>query len=136
MSFEADFRALLLGYAPLVALVGDRVSWAELPQARPRPLVTLWNTTRDRPRTLDNRTGYAAAFVQADCWADTIAEAVAVADEITGYLESLKDAVEGGTLFQGVFMQGRQDGNEPTLGSPAARYQRVRLDLTAHTSAP
>ena len=135
MNFERDFRHLLVNYIPLADLVGDRVSWSELPAARPRPLIVLWNVTRDTPPTMDARTGYAAAYLQVDCWGDTYDDARAAADEISGFLQTLQDVVDGDTRFQGVFLQGRQDGNEPALGSPAARYFRVRIDCTVHWSA-
>jgi hypothetical protein len=130
MNFEQDFRALLLDCAPLVALVGQRINWEELPEAGELPRVTIWNVTRDSLRTMDAPSGLVTPYLQLDCWATTAAEAATVADVVTAYLEGIKHQDEGTTNFQGAFLEGRRGSREPTQGAPAARYARVSLDWT------
>lgn len=130
MSFEADFRSAILAGSGVAALVGDRVNWAELPAARPRPLIALWNITRPGDYTMDGPSGLEQAFIQIDCWADTYLEASTLADTVKAALEALNDTV-GSTQIQGVFFTGRRDGRDPMAGAPAQRYSRVSLDCGA-----
>ena len=130
MNFEEDFRALLLDCAPLVALVGQRVNWGEMPEAGALPRVTLWNVTRDANVTMQGPSGLVTPYLQVDCWATSAAAAASLADVVTTYLQSIMHQTEGATVFQGCFLQGRRDSREPTLGAPAARYARVGMDWT------
>ena len=125
-TFEEDFRAALLS-ADVAALIGDRASWSELPGARQRPCMSLWNTTRDRDYNMSGPSGLAHAFVQLDCWAMTALEARQLARKVVDTLSGLQ-AVVGSTRLQGVFFMGDRDSNEPMAGSPAQRYYRVSLD--------
>jgi len=128
MSFEVDFRTLLLAAAPVSALIGDRANWGELPAARPRPLVCMWNITRPGDYTMDGPSGLNHAFLQVDCWADSYLAALDVANAIEAALSGYKGFVDF-TEFQGVFFTGRADSKEPAGGAPAQRYNRSRLDV-------
>ncbi len=136
MNIEEDFLALLIDPAgPVFPIVADRVSWAELPQARQRPLISLWNITRDSQRVMEGPSGLVMPYVQIDCWADSAAGAKALADAVTAWLEPMQFVERGGTVFQGIFFESRNDGREPASGSPAARYVRTRLDVSMTCSA-
>jgi len=127
MNLEVDLRSAILGLPGMTALVDDRVNWGELPAARPRPLISLWTITALPDYHMAGQTRLHQTFVQFDCWADSVAEAKAVADILVDQMGAYHATV-GSTLFQGVFWRGRRDSHEPLSGSPAARYSRVSLD--------
>jgi hypothetical protein len=78
VSVEADFRARALAHAPLVALVAQRVALNALPQDSPLPGV-VYAVRHDEERTLDGTLVADDATIEAQCWAKTGAEALAVA---------------------------------------------------------
>lgn len=124
-SFEEDFRSLILS-AGVQAVVNDRVAWATIPPVR--PCVVIWNTTRDHDYTFSGPSGLKQAFAQIDCQAVRYRDALILARLVTDAIDA-HNGIVGGTDFQGVFIRGRRDGDEPTTGAPAQRYERCSLDV-------
>jgi len=126
MSFEADFRTLILRPA-VAALVVDRVIWEELPGATVRPCVCLWYITGEGLYSMDGPVGLASCMIQIDVWAVDFPAARAVRDAIEDAIDAYRGTI-GGTEFQGVFFRGKRGQNEPVAGAPAQRYSRQSLD--------
>jgi hypothetical protein len=126
-SFEEDFRTAILS-AAVAAIVGDRVTWGELPQGATRPLIALWNTTDLPDYKLSGPSGLQHVFVQIDVWSITLAESLSVARAVKASIDGLTATI-GGTEFQGVFFRGRRNEKEPIAGAPAQTYHRVSLDV-------
>jgi hypothetical protein len=129
MSLETDFVTLLKNNVGVAALVVDRIAWGQLPAARPRPLISLWMTTRPIDYTMDGPSGIDAAYIQIDCWADSYLAAGDVANAVRAGLGGFRGWVDF-TGFQGIFITGQRNTTDPAVGAPAARYERVSLDAT------
>jgi hypothetical protein len=130
MNLEADFRSLLLTDAAIAGLIdAERINWGEVPQGRPLPRLCLWNVTRDPDRVMEGPSGFVTAFVQCDCWAVNYDEAKALADALSDFVQGIQHLSQGATNFQGIFIEGRRDGHEPTFGAPVVRYHRVAVDV-------
>ncbi len=81
MSIESDFRAAMVAYAPLVALVGTRVALNAVPDGSAFPLV-VYTALHDRTVGLDNSLLADRCTLSVQCWADTAAAAAATADAV------------------------------------------------------
>ena len=84
MSIEADFRAQLAGHAPLVALVGSRIALNAVSDSD-TPVV-VYAVSHNRTLGLDGSLLADQATVIVQCWANTPAEAEAVADAVIAAL--------------------------------------------------
>ena len=133
-TFEEDFRTLVLASA--TSQVDGRVSWGELPAARERPLVALWDITGEGGYTMDGPDGLDTRMIQVDCWADSFIGARDLADAIRSGLDAYAGTT-GGTSFQGIFFRGRRSSNEPggsAAGAPAQRFSLVSVDVEVWSS--
>lgn len=103
MSIEADFRALLAAYQPLVALVGPRIVANAAPKGAPFPLVTF--ASNHAPTLgLDGTLLGNQCTLQVQCWGETAAQADAVADAVaaavaTAPLEAGATVLDRSTAF-------------------------------------
>ena len=79
MSIESDFRATLAAHAPLSALVAGRIALNAVPEGSGTPAV-VYSVRHDRTLGLDGSLLADQASIAVQCWADTAAEAEAVAD--------------------------------------------------------
>lgn len=123
--FEEDFRSLILS-AEVQGVIGERVKWGSVPDVR--PCVTVWNTTRDHDYHMAGPSGLKQAFIQIDVQGVHYAEANNLARMIVDAIDAHKGTVAD-TDFQGVFIRGRRDSDEPSTGAPAQRYRRCSLDV-------
>lgn len=106
---------LLLAYAPLAALVGNRVHWRRMPQGQPAPNVVMHKISGSPSYTYGGPTSYAQTRVQFDCKGNTVAEAQQVAQALTVRLAGFRGAFAG-FVFQGCFLdnEGQDDGVDGT----------------------
>lgn len=81
MSIEADFRALLAGYAPLTSLVGTRIAQNAVPAGAVMPLV-VFGGTHERTLGLDKSLLADKCTLIVQCWSETSVQADAVADAV------------------------------------------------------
>jgi len=97
VSFATDLRAALLAYAPLAALVADRVAQDRIEATAARPFVvyTAGDTTVDRGLSGDVLSTRVPFALQ--CWADNRLAAVAVADAAELAIEAAGQRVTGRT---------------------------------------
>jgi len=87
----------LMGYAGLIALVGDRIYPDELPQNPEYPAVTFTQSGEDEVETFTTpTTTMIGATYQFDCWASSRAGAVAVAKQLRKAWKNYS-GVTGGT---------------------------------------
>ena len=121
---EEDLRALLLASSGVTALVGQKVNWGAHPQGHPWPGVVLHLISDPGDHTLDGPTGMTAARVQADAWALTYGQAVAVGRAIRAAL----DGYRGGN-FGGVLVASRRTDRD---GSHADQPFRDSTDFIVH----
>lgn len=107
MSIETDIRAALVGHAPLVALVGQRVALSAIEQGQPAPYV-VFTTSHDPQYGLDGTLLGNITTVEIQCWADTAVQAAAVADAASNALS-----------IQGAPPTARGTGYDPEVGLDA-----------------
>lgn len=132
---EELLTAALLASASVTALVGERVQWRKLPVAEALPAVILHQVASSgTDYTMGGRSLLTAYAVQIDCWAGTMAEALAVRRAIeawAGPLRPLRDPP-----LQ-VFVTRHHAAWDPATGPDASRstdLYRASLDLDAwHT---
>lgn len=107
MSAQTDFRAALAGYAPLTALVGTRIAQNAVPQGADLPYVAF--TAQHTPDLgLDNTLLANGVTFSIECWAQTAAQADAVADQVRAAL-----------LAEGVVCTSRSTSYDPEVGLDA-----------------
>jgi hypothetical protein len=82
VSAETDFRALLLAYPGLAALVGTRISENAVPQGTPLPYVAF-AARHERTHNLLGELMADRAEFTTQCWGRNAAEAAAVAAQVT-----------------------------------------------------
>jgi len=120
--------ALLLGHAPLAALVGNRVHWLVQPRSVTGfPYVNLTVVSDPRSYHMKGETGLRKTRVQVDAWAETYEGAKAVADAVTDYLSGYSGAING-TAFQSIFIVGSRDLTDSTTGEERQLF-RISVDL-------
>jgi len=89
VSIETDFRAALVAYAPLTALVGTttRIAKNAVDQTAVLPIV-VFSALHDLTPSLDGTTLGTQATFTVECWAETAVDAAAVADQVAAALAS------------------------------------------------
>jgi hypothetical protein len=119
---------LLQADADLVALVADRVRCAWLDQADARPAVTITQVSAERGRTRDGHDGLATAALQIDCWADTMAAAVACRDRVVEVLDCYSGE-DAGLAIVWAYVDAERDLTEAPGDGSGERVYRVSLDV-------
>lgn len=92
MSAETEFRADMLAYAPLTALVGTRIAFNAIPQGLELPYI-VYTTAHTPELGLSGAVLADQAVHTVSCWAKTGAEAEAVADAVAAAVALAGDAV-------------------------------------------
>lgn len=111
MSIENDLVAVLSAYAPLAALVGNRVSQHGADPNDALPIV-VWNSSSDPLGGLDGNDQVEQSTITLECWATTAVGAAAVADQVAAALDAY-DASHG---TESVVVTSRQGAHDPELG--------------------
>lgn len=129
MSAQAAITSLLLAAPALTALVGDRVHWLRLPETvNGRPYLNL-QVVNDPLFYLHGAgvSSYRETFLQADAWADTHAQADAVAQAMIDVISGFRGAY-GGVLFRGIWITGARDMEGSMTGGESQLFRR-NVDL-------
>ena len=124
---EESLVALLLAWAPLAALAGNRIHWATRPQGTLPPFVILNRISGIRDTTFQGPSGAVASRVQADCYALTYSESKALARAMEALLSGYRGS-DGSTEFAGIFLESERDGFDDT--DPPDKFYRTSLDFT------
>lgn len=111
MSIENDLVAVLSAYAPLTALVGNRISQHAVDPNDSLPVV-VWNSSSDPLDGLDGDGQIEQSTITLECWATTAVGAAAVADQVAAALDAY-DATHG---TESVDVTSRQGAHDPELG--------------------
>jgi hypothetical protein len=122
---EAALRALLTGYAPLVALVAQRIFWNEIPQATTDPCVVLYKISGAPSLHMQGTDRLEQSIVQINVRATSVTSMWAVRDAIVARLNALR--VQQGTVdFKGIFLTSeRQNSEKPST----VVYHTCQLDF-------
>ena len=83
MSAETDLRALLLTVPAVTALIGSRIASDRIEQGTARPFVMYTRTGTVPYTTIDGQVMATQALIEIQCWADSRAQADAVAEAVT-----------------------------------------------------
>jgi hypothetical protein len=129
---EAALRALLIGYAPLTALVpAARIVWNHLPQATARPAIVLYKIAGAEGLAHDGPDGLASYIVQIDIQSAASATVTKPVDQmwtirnaLVAKLHGYKDATFGLIRHDSE----RQDSEE--LAGAGSLIHRSSLDFT------
>lgn len=126
---ETALTSVLLGSAPLTALVADRVHWLRQPDGvTGYPYVNLTLVSDPRGYHMGGPSALRKSRVQVDVWAETYLGAVAVAKVLDALLSGFSGAV-GDVSFQGIFIVGEGDFTDKTAGGERQLFRR-RVDLS------
>lgn len=120
---EQALRALLVGHAPLTALVGQRVVWNHLPQATQRPAIVLYRITGAPGIHMQGSDNLTNATVQIDVQALSVTSMWQVRDVLVTLLHGHKDAT-----FQGIFMLTERQDSDKLIGTDTLVH-RASLDF-------
>lgn len=99
MAIEEDVRALLLAQAGIVALVGDRVWPALVPDSSDLPALGYFRVDTRRVYSHEGRSGLARPRFQLDCYAGTYAQVAALAAAVRAALDGWRAFAGGGAAF-------------------------------------
>lgn len=117
---EEALRALLVGYAPLYAVVGERIYWERIPQGAQRPCIVMFRISgapRYHMAGADNLVG---GRVQFDFQAPTVTGTWQLERLVSARLSGIRQVVNG-IQFQGAFklsVQSNADfGRNPQSGA-------------------
>ncbi|MFW2541531.1 DUF3168 domain-containing protein [Primorskyibacter sp. 2E107] len=125
---EEALTALLLGHAPLQALVGTRVHWLTQPRGVTGfPYLNLTVISDPRSYHMGGESALRQSRVQADAWAETYAGAKDVGRALGGFLSGYR-GVSDGINFQGVFVGDDRDLTDRTTGEERQLF-RISVDL-------
>lgn len=125
---ESDLRALLVGHAPLTALVGQRIYWDEVPQGADRPCIVMYLVSGARGYHMQGPDKLKDGRVQFDCQAVLSTDKWAVARELEALLSGYRGAV-GNTYFNGMFMLLSRDKSEPATKSGTFRVRQLDFEI-------
>lgn len=106
---------MVLNQPGLATLIGARLYPQSLPQGALMPAVTLTRISRVSDPG-QSGTGLPVTRWQFDCWADTQADADALADALIGATDAKREVVPGVS-----FVENDVDGYEPETG----RWRRI-----------
>jgi hypothetical protein len=126
MDFQSGLRARLIADSAVTAIAAARVSWVERPQKGAMPAVTLQVITDPRTQHMKGFDGARATGVQADCWAKTYLEALALARALIAAVKA--PASISGKMFGNAQVTGQRDGGE-SVGD-GSFIHRQSVDLT------
>lgn len=104
---QSKLANLLLAYAPLSALVGNRIQWDTLPQGSAQPSIVMYVVSGVTDYTMSGESGYVMTRVQFDCRGTTAASARAVAEALKDRLSGFRGVFQGYRI-QGCFEQGQR----------------------------
>ncbi len=128
LTLQDALVARLIAAAPVAALAGNRIYWLRRPEEGALPAVTLQLISRPIPSLYKGQQRLLRARVQADCWAETPAEAMALADAIEATI--VPETVVGNVRFQRSFIDNRSDDDGSGDQSIETEFNpRSRLDL-------
>lgn len=128
MTMEEALTALLLGHAPLQALVGNRIHWLVQPRhASGFPYVNLTVVSDPRSYHMAGQSGLRKTRVQVDVWAESYSSARSVERVIADFVSGFRGAGSG-VNFRGVFIGGARDLTDQTTGEERQVF-RISVDL-------
>lgn len=110
MSIETTFVAALDAHAPLVALVGTRISKNEVDQDAALPLV-VFNASHDPQIGIDGAVQVTQSTFTVECWAEDGDQAAAVADAVEAALAAF-NAVQTSANGTVINRAGAYDGEQ------------------------
>jgi hypothetical protein len=108
-------------------IASSRVTWRKREQGSPMPAVVLNVVSEARPQHLDGFDDMRTARIQADCWAQTLASAVALAEAVIADL--VGDAAVGNVAFWRASVEGPRDLGEQTDSEGFLHRESVDLVL-------
>lgn len=86
---EQDLRTYLLAQPSVTALIATRLYPIRLPQGVTLPAVTYQRITGSSEQAYDGPVNLGQGTIQFDCWADTYASALAVAEQVRQKLAAI-----------------------------------------------
>lgn len=125
---EASIRALLVGHAPLTALVGERVYWDQIPQGADRPCVVMYKVSGVPGYHMRGPDGLSTDRVQFDCQAILTTDKWAIASTLEALLSGYRGTV-GDTIFNGIFKVLERDKTEPSTENDTFRVRQLDFEF-------
>jgi hypothetical protein len=127
---EETLIALLLASTAVVAEAGQRIRLGRADQKDRRPYVVLQKISSLPNYHLQGASGYVAARVQIDCYAETYTEVTTLARAVKGTLSG-----HSGGNFQAVFIDSERDLPAADAGNVSNLF-RTSIDITVHYGEP
>lgn len=125
---EEALRALLVGFAPLVPLVGNRIYWTDIPQGVTDDLIVMHRISGAPSMHMGGPSELETARIQINTRAGTIAKAWAIRRAIKTCLSGFR-GLQGDIAFQGIFLE--DEGELPTDDPVGPSiYRGTRSDFT------
>lgn len=124
---QEALRSYLIGIDAITQLIGTRISWSERPRRQPLPAIVLQVIDNIPDYVYSGPSGIAQARVQADCWAKTYREAVALSEAFASAVSGFRGTVAD-TIFYGIFIESTRDLPDDSV-PPEELLHRISIDL-------
>ena len=138
-SYEAAIVTLIEADSTVGAIMGDRIYPNLLPDEPEFPAVVYQEISTDSQEAIDGPADFAFSRLQLSCWAETKAEAVALAQAICTLLQGYKGDVTVGddtVTIRGILLEDRGDLFEPAPAVNERRRYGKRVDFMVSYSEP
>ena len=127
---EPALTALLLGAAPLTAIVGNRLNWGRKPQSDAgRPYIVLQHIDGVPTYHMTGSSDHVASRVQADVYGETYTSTKRAATALIAVLSGYS-----GGIFQGIFLDSQRDLPAADAGEVTTLF-RTSVDFLIHHQA-
>lgn len=122
-----DFRAILTGASAVAGLTGSRIYPLVCPQGTDLPAAVIQGVSGRRDYHMAGETDLRERRVQVDAYGRTYAASNALADAIASALSGFS-GTQGGTEFQGIFLEQERDFFDPAK-EETSRVHRRSMDF-------
>ncbi|KQY27182.1 tail completion protein gp17 [Rhizobium sp. Root482] len=127
---EPALTALLLGAAPLTAIVGNRINWGRKPQSDAnRPYIVLQRIDGVPTYHMTGASDHVASRVQADVYGETYTSTKRASSALIAVLSGYS-----GGIFQGMFLDSQRDFPAADAGEVTTLF-RTSVDFLIHHQA-
>ncbi|MEM9019940.1 MAG: DUF3168 domain-containing protein [Planctomycetota bacterium] len=111
MSIKAAIYALVTEHAGAKAILDTRIYPQRAPSGTPLPYAVYHRISPERQYHLGGFAGCTRELIQVDAWADTPAEAEAMADALIDAME-VQQVQAGGILIESIELQSQRDTDQ------------------------
>lgn len=129
MAVEKAIRSILVDDGTVAGLVGNRIYPLVRPDGTGSPAITYQQISGFRDHVMTGPSGFVESRFQLNCWADTYAEADALADAVRSAVDGYSGTKES-VVIQGIHLVDEGDAIVLQADNESLNERGKRLDIT------